>query len=113
LFSNESLQQQFNRFVFKLEQEEYTREGIKWDMIEFQDNQDILDLIDRKKGGILTILDEQGILGMRCNDRTFASAIYSKCQGTSERFGADKKQQSRGLFSINHYAGKVRWRVSV
>mmetsp|Transcript_12632 Transcript_12632/g.28976 ORF Transcript_12632/g.28976 Transcript_12632/m.28976 type:complete len:1330 (+) Transcript_12632:110-4099(+) len=108
-YCNESLQQQFNRFVFKLEQEEYTREGIKWDMIEFQDNQDILDLIDMKNGGILTILDEQGKLGMRCNDRTFASAIYTKCQGTSERFGADKKQQSRGLFSINHYAGLVEY----
>jgi hypothetical protein len=29
-YANEALQQQFNEFVFKVEQEEYEREGIKW-----------------------------------------------------------------------------------
>jgi myosin-5 len=108
-YCNESLQQQFNRFVFKLEQQEYKREGIKWDMIEFEDNQDILDLIERKHGGILTILDEQCKLGMRCNDKTFVSAVYNKCMSTSDRFDANKKQKSQGKFSIYHYAGIVEY----
>lgn len=108
-FCNESLQQQFNRFVFKLEQQEYKREGIKWDMIQFEDNQDILDLIERRHGGILTILDEQCKLGMRCNDRTFVSAVYNKCMDTSNRFDATRKQQSLGSFSIQHYAGVVEY----
>mmetsp|Transcript_17909 Transcript_17909/g.38715 ORF Transcript_17909/g.38715 Transcript_17909/m.38715 type:complete len:1701 (+) Transcript_17909:29-5131(+) len=108
-YCNESLQQQFNRFVFKLEQQEYKREGIKWDMIEFEDNQDILDLIERKHGGILTTLDEQCKLGMRCNDRTFVAAVYKKCMSTSNRFDANKKQQSQGKFSIHHYAGIVEY----
>ncbi|KAL7553229.1 hypothetical protein ACHAWF_017340 [Thalassiosira exigua] len=108
-YCNESLQQQFNRFVFKLEQQEYKREGIKWDMIEFEDNQDILDLIERRHGGILTILDEQCKLGMRCNDRTFVAAVYNKCSETSDRFDATKKQKSQGKFSIQHYAGIVEY----
>jgi len=108
-YCNESLQQQFNRFVFKLEQQEYKREGIKWDMIEFEDNQDILDLIERRHGGILTILDEQCKLGMRCNDRTFVSAVYNKCMASSGRFDATQKQKSQGKFSINHYAGIVEY----
>ncbi|KAL7540542.1 hypothetical protein ACHAXR_010192 [Thalassiosira sp. AJA248-18] len=108
-FCNESLQQQFNRFVFKLEQQEYRREGIKWDMIEFEDNQDILDLIEKKHGGLLAVLDEQCKLGMRCNDKTFASALYKKCMSTSDRFDACKKQQSQGKFSIHHYAGIVEY----
>eukprot|EP00984_Skeletonema_dohrnii_P013460 scaffold5576_cov131-Skeletonema_dohrnii-CCMP3373.AAC.2 len=108
-YCNESLQQQFNRFVFKLEQQEYIREGIRWDMIEFQDNQDTLDLIEKKHAGILTILDEQCRLGMRCNDKTFVSAVYSKCMNGNTRFGADRKQQSHGKFTIRHYAGVVEY----
>ncbi|RWW51071.1 hypothetical protein BHE74_00042622 [Ensete ventricosum] len=50
-FTNEKLQQHFNQHVFKMEQEEYTKEEIDWSYIEFVDNQDVLDLIEK------TILD--------------------------------------------------------
>ena len=33
--------------VFKMEQEEYTREEINWSYVEFVDNQDVLDLIEK------------------------------------------------------------------
>jgi len=33
--------------VFKMEQEEYKKEEIDWSYIEFVDNQDILDLIEK------------------------------------------------------------------
>lgn len=33
--------------VFKMEQEEYTKEEIDWCYIEFVDNQDILDLVEK------------------------------------------------------------------
>ena len=33
--------------VFKMEQEEYTREEIDWSHVEFVDNQDVLDLIEK------------------------------------------------------------------
>jgi myosin-5 len=44
--------------VFKLEQEEYMREQIKWSFIEFYDNQPCIDLIEGKLG-ILDLLDEE------------------------------------------------------
>lgn len=37
----------FLQHVFKMEQEEYTREEIDWSYIEFIDNQDVLDLIEK------------------------------------------------------------------
>ncbi|GMN53057.1 hypothetical protein TIFTF001_022207 [Ficus carica] len=46
-FTNEKLQQHFNQHVFKMEQEEYTKEEINWSYIEFVDNQDVLDLIEK------------------------------------------------------------------
>lgn len=58
-FCNEALQQQFNLFVLKNEQEEYEREGIQWAFISFPENQDVLDLIGKKGSGILPVLDDQ------------------------------------------------------
>ncbi|MCH79680.1 myosin-6-like [Trifolium medium] len=48
--TNEKLQQHFNQHVFKMEQEEYKKEEIDWSYIEFVDNQDILDLIEKGEG---------------------------------------------------------------
>ena len=56
--ANEKLQQHFNQHVFKMEQAEYEREEIDWSYIKFVDNQDVLDLIERRLG-IIDILDEQ------------------------------------------------------
>lgn len=57
-FANEKLQQHFNEHVFKMEQEEYSKEEINWSYIEFIDNQDVLDLIEKKPIGIIGLLDE-------------------------------------------------------
>ncbi|KAK6139637.1 hypothetical protein DH2020_026621 [Rehmannia glutinosa] len=46
-FTNEKLQQHFNQHVFKMEQEDYEKEQINWSYIEFVDNQDVLDLIEK------------------------------------------------------------------
>ncbi|GMH04098.1 hypothetical protein Nepgr_005937 [Nepenthes gracilis] len=45
-FTNEKLQQHFNQHVFKMEQE-YTAEEINCSYVEFVDNQDVLDLIEK------------------------------------------------------------------
>ena len=35
------------RNIFSIEQQEYDKEGINWAKIEFKDNQDVLDLIEK------------------------------------------------------------------
>lgn len=37
----------YSQHVFKMEQEEYTTEEINWSYVEFVDNQDVLDLIEK------------------------------------------------------------------
>lgn len=101
------LQQQFNKYVFKLEQEEYEREGIDWKLIAFLDNQDVLDLIDRKHTGMLALLDEQCIVP-GSTDTKLARYLYKKC-GEHSRFGATSTQKADFKFSIEHYAGPVEY----
>ena len=104
-YCNEALQQQFNRFIFKLEQKEYEQEGIEWSFISFPDNQEILDLIEKRRDGILSILDEQSRL-TSCTDESFCNAVYDKCNG-HPRFNMSKTQKVQLQFSIQHYAGTV------
>ena len=73
------LQQQFNRFIFKLEQQEYEKENIAWSFISFPDNQDVIDLIEKKHSGIFSILDEQCKLA-KCTDSSYSRGWdFVKC----------------------------------
>jgi len=107
-FCNETLQQQFNRFVLHNEQEEYDREGIPWSFIKFPENQDVLDLIDFKGSGILQTLADQCKFGG--TDKKFAMALYGKCSKHG-RFEANSRQVANQLFGIHHYAGLVEYHV--
>ncbi len=106
-YTNEALQQQFNKYVFKLEQVEYEKEGILWKYISFPDNQDVINLIDQKHTGILAILDEQCIVP-QSTDEKFTRYLYSKCDKHT-RFLATSKQRVEYKFSIEHYAGHVEY----
>nr|XP_051225690.1 myosin-17-like isoform X3 [Lolium perenne] len=104
-FTNEKLQQHFNQNVFKMEQEEYTREQINWSYIEFVDNQDVLDLIEKKPGGIIALLDE-ACMFPKSTHETLSQKLYEKFK-THKRFA--KPKLSRTAFTIQHYAGDVTY----
>ncbi|KAM7494439.1 hypothetical protein LguiB_029048 [Lonicera macranthoides] len=104
-FTNEKLQQHFNQHVFKMEQEEYTKEKIDWSYIEFVDNQDVLDLIEKKPGGIIALLDE-ACMFPKSTHETFANKLYQTFK-THKRF--IKPKLSRTDFTISHYAGEVQY----
>ncbi|XP_018844736.2 myosin-17-like isoform X3 [Juglans regia] len=104
-FTNEKLQQHFNQHVFKMEQEEYTKEEINWSYIEFVDNQDVLDLIEKKPGGIIALLDE-ACMFPKSTHETFAQKLYQTFKN-NKRF--IKPKLSRTSFTISHYAGEVNY----
>lgn len=105
--TNEKLQQHFNQHVFKMEQEEYTREEINWSYVEFVDNQDVLDLIEKKPGGIIALLDE-ACMFPKSTHETFAQKMYQTYKA-HKRFS--KPKLARTAFTINHYAGDVTYQA--
>lgn len=104
-FTNEKLQQKFNQTTFKEEEEVYRQQKIKFNHIEFIDNQNVLDLIEKKPDGIMHILDEELRMPQR-SDANFLQKAVNK-HSNNERF--KKPIKIGGAFSILHYAGEVTY----
>ncbi|XP_051120812.1 myosin-9 isoform X3 [Andrographis paniculata] len=103
--TNEKLQQHFNQHIFKMQQDEYTKEEIDWSYIEFVDNQDVLDLIEKKPGGIIALLDETCMFP-KSTAQTFSDKLYQTFK-SHKRF--IKPKLARTEFTIAHYAGEVQY----
>ena len=104
-YTNETLQQQFNKFVFELEQEEYRIEAIEWSALDFPNNQDCLDLIETKKTGLFAMIDDECLVP-KGSDANLAKRMYQDLI-KFPRFVATNVQKTNNLFQINHYAGPV------
>ncbi len=58
-YTNETLQAQFNKYVFFLEQQIYRDEGIAWHDVDFVDNGACLALLEgRTPPGVLLLIDQ-------------------------------------------------------
>uniref|UniRef100_A0A8C5MY75 Myosin VC n=1 Tax=Leptobrachium leishanense TaxID=445787 RepID=A0A8C5MY75_9ANUR len=104
-YANEKLQQQFNLHVFKLEQEEYMKEDIPWTLIDFYDNQPVIDLIEAKMG-ILELLDEECVLPQG-TDENWLQKLYNNYLNKNPLF--EKPRMSNRAFFIQHFADKVEY----
>ncbi|XP_023635551.1 myosin-4 isoform X2 [Capsella rubella] len=100
-YANERLQQHFNRHLFKLEQEEYEGDGIDWTRVEFKDNQECLNLIEKKPIGLVSLLDEESKFPT-ATDTTFANKLNQHLRTNS----CFKGERGQG-FRVSHYAGEV------
>uniref|UniRef100_A0A670ZAY8 Myosin VC n=1 Tax=Pseudonaja textilis TaxID=8673 RepID=A0A670ZAY8_PSETE len=105
-YANEKLQQQFNLHVFKLEQEEYMKENIPWTLIDFYDNQPVIDLIEAKMG-ILELLDEECLLPQG-TDENWLQKLYNNFMNKNPLF--EKPRMSNTSFIIQHFADKVEYK---
>ncbi|KAJ3591740.1 hypothetical protein NHX12_006872 [Muraenolepis orangiensis] len=105
-YANEKLQEYFNKHIFSLEQLDYNREGIRWEAIDWMDNAECLDLIE-KKLGMLALVNEESrfpkgtdlTLLEKLHSRHAANPYYVKPRVTDHQFG------------IKHYAGEVLYDV--
>ncbi|XP_004594797.1 myosin-4 isoform X1 [Ochotona princeps] len=112
-FTNEKLQQFFNHHMFVLEQEEYKKEGIEWEFIDFgMDLAACIELIE-KPMGIFSILEEECMFP-KATDTSFKNKLYEQHLGKSNNFQKPKpaKGKAEAHFSLVHYAGTVDYNIA-
>uniref|UniRef100_A0A8C1LDP5 Myosin VIIBb n=1 Tax=Cyprinus carpio TaxID=7962 RepID=A0A8C1LDP5_CYPCA len=103
-YANEHLQQFFVRHIFKLEQDEYSKEGISWKRIAFSDNQKTLDLLAIKPLNILALIDEESTFP-KGTDATMLNKMNTEHSGN--KLYMSFKGNHGMSFGVKHFAGTV------
>uniref|UniRef100_A0ABI7XAU2 Myosin IG n=1 Tax=Felis catus TaxID=9685 RepID=A0ABI7XAU2_FELCA len=115
-YCNEKLQQLFIQLILKQEQEEYEREGIAWQSVDYFNNATIVDLVERPHRGVLAMLDEACSAAGTITDRIFLQSLDTHhrhhAHYTSRQLcPTDKTMEFGRDFRIKHYAGDVTYSV--
>ncbi|KAJ8334901.1 hypothetical protein SKAU_G00405400 [Synaphobranchus kaupii] len=115
-YCNEKLQQLFIELILRQEQDEYQREGITWQHIEYFNNQIIVDLVEQPHKGIISILDEACLSVGKVTDIICLESMDTKLgqhpHYTSRKLcPTDKSMEFHRDFRIRHYAGDVTYSV--
>uniref|UniRef100_A0A8C4X8N6 Myosin VIIB n=1 Tax=Erpetoichthys calabaricus TaxID=27687 RepID=A0A8C4X8N6_ERPCA len=103
-FANEQLQQFFVKHVFKLEQEEYARENIGWQHIDFSDNQRALDVLACKSLNIIALIEEESHFP-KGTDGTLLNKMNQVHSKTNIYLPPKSSHDTQ--FGIRHFAGVV------
>ncbi|XP_044275440.1 unconventional myosin-Ig-like isoform X1 [Varanus komodoensis] len=115
-YCNEKLQQLFIELILRQEQAEYQREGIRWQHIEYFNNQIIVDLVEEAHKGIIAILDEACLTAGQVTDALFLESMNARL-GKHPHYASrkvnptDKTMEFGRDFRIKHYAGDVTYSV--
>lgn len=106
-YTNEKLQQFFNHHMFVLEQEEYAREQIEWQFIDFgKDLQPTIDLIELTNPiGIFSCLDEDCVMP-KATDKSFTEKLHSLWDRKTPKYRSARLSQG---FVLTHYAAEVEY----
>eukprot|EP00903_Cladosiphon_okamuranus_P009465 g9021.t2 len=114
-YANERLQQQFNAFVFKLEEEEFAKQGlskvyVEHCRVEFADNDDVLRLLEGRPKGILSLLKEESTLktgtGLNLGKR-YRQVFKGNDRFAVPRVRGGSRAGTEATFGVVHFAGEV------
>jgi hypothetical protein len=106
-FTNEKLQATFNQAVFHAAMEENAEEDVNVEVADMTeiDNQEVIELIEGKPSGILSILNEECVVP-KGTDASFAEKLFAQCV-TNKRLKRPLKKKD--AFQISHFAGQVTY----
>jgi myosin V len=106
-FTNEKLQATFNQAVFHAAMEENAEEDVNVEVADMTeiDNQEVIELIEGKPGGILSILNEECVVP-KGSDSSFAEKLFAQCSANKR---LKKPLKKKDAFQISHFAGQVTY----
>ncbi|KAI1292215.1 Unconventional myosin-XV [Halotydeus destructor] len=106
-FANETLHSYFNKYIFKLEQQEYAKEKIDWQVLPCPDNQAVLNLMAKKPEGIFALLDDESNFP-KGTDHSFLEKCHFNFALTDHY---SRPRMSSMEFGVKHFAGQVWYSV--
>merc|ERR1712223_2317229 len=110
-FVNEKLQQFFNHHMFVVEQEEYVKEGIDWEMVDFGMDLQAAIIMFEKPMGIWAILEEESLFP-KATDKSFEEKLKASLGKLPIFLKPASKTDKNAHFGISHYAGIVNYNVT-
>merc|ERR1712168_730480 len=110
-FVNEKLQQFFNHHMLVVEQEEYVKEGIDWEMVDFGLDLQAAIVMFEKPMGIWAILEEESLFP-KATDKSFEEKLKASLGKLPVFLKPQSKTDARAHFAISHYAGIVSYNVT-
>merc|ERR1719512_642450 len=110
-FVNEKLQQFFNHTMFVVEQEEYVKEGIDWEMVDFGMDLQAAIIMFEKPMGIWAILEEESLFP-KATDKSFEEKLKASLGKLPVFLKPQSKTDKNAHFAISHYAGIVSYNVT-
>merc|ERR1711915_1078717 len=110
-FVNEKLQQFFNHHMFVVEQEEYVKEGIDWEMVDFGMDLAAAIIMFEKPMGIWAILEEESLFP-KATDKSFEEKLKASLGKLPVFLKPQSKTDKNAHFAVSHYAGIVNYNVT-
>merc|ERR1712123_187232 len=110
-FVNEKLQQFFNHHMFVVEQEEYVKEGIDWEMVDFGMDLAAAIIMFEKPMGIWAILEEESLFP-KATDKSFEEKLKASLGKLPVFLKPQSKTDKNAHFAISPYAGIVSYNVT-
>merc|ERR1711874_484320 len=110
-FVNEKLQQFFNHHMFVVEQEEYVKEGIDWEMVDFGMDLAAAIIMFEKPMGIWAILEEESLFP-KATDKSFEEKLKASLGKLPVFLKPASKTDKNAHFGVSHYAGVVNYNVT-
>merc|ERR1712048_1345960 len=110
-FVNEKLQQFFNHHMFVVEQEEYVKEGIDWEMVDFGMDLAAAIIMFEKPMGIWAILEEESLFP-KATDKSFEEKLKASLGKLPVFLKPQSKTDKNAHFACIHYAGTVSYNVT-